>query len=231
MRQVAGGLISLGMLLVIFRRHRLSVGSWWHSADAVRGHVRSVGIGPRSHCGASGAGQPDQRLVVARFKLQSFIVSRDDGYRARLRLLFTEIPFRRRTVSRLGATWSGHATEHDHARLLRARLVVPQPHTPAAAHGRDRGNEETLRLAGMTSGALWRRVHAFGRAVGALGPFSRAWGSGRASASPRLDAIALRDRRRRRSGAGSGGTLFGVLTLGLINNLLNVGVKASTRTS
>ena len=101
------------------------------------------------------------------------------------------------------------------------------------------GNEETVRLAGVN---VQRTVVVaymlLGRAVGALGRDPRL-APGHRAAEPRHR---LRARRHRGcviggaalgGGGGSvGGTLFGVLTLGLINNLLNlVGVKSSTRTS
>jgi ribose transport system permease protein len=244
MRQVvANGLISLGMLLVILTGGiDLSVGS-----VVALGGVLFAGIADQLGIGAalavaiaSGAAAGlVNGVIVARFKLQSFIVTLATmGIVRGCVYLYTEIPL---------------SPSHPSFRNLGATLIGPVPlsiiimlacyalvwcylnRTPAGrATVAIGGNEETVRLAGIN---VRRTVAVAYMLSGALSALSGAILVSRLGiAQPslgiayELDAIAacVIGGAALGGGAGSvGGTLFGVLMLGLINNLLNlVGVKS-----
>jgi ribose transport system permease protein len=244
MRQVvANGLISLGMLLVILTGGiDLSVGS-----VVALGGVLFAGITDRLGIGAAlavaiaagAAAGTVNGVVVARFKLQSFIVTLATmGIVRGVVYLYTEVPI---------------SPSHSGFRDLGAALVGVVPlsmiimlgcyalvwfylnRTPAGrATVAIGGNEETVRLAGVN---VQRTVVVAYMLSGALSALSGAILVSRLGiAQPslgiayELDAIAacVIGGAALGGGAGSvGGTLFGVLTLGVINNLLNlVGVKS-----
>jgi ribose transport system permease protein len=244
MRQVvANGLISLGMLLVILTGGiDLSVGSVVALGGALfAGSADQLGIGAALAiaiaCGAA-AGLANG-VVIARFKLQSFIVTLATmGIVRGCVYLYTEIPISpsHPGFRDLGATLVGVVPLSMIVMLGCYALVwVYLNRTPAGrATVAIGGNEEAVRLAGVD---VQRTVVAAYMLSGALSALSGAILVSRLGiAQPslgiayELDAIAacVIGGAALGGGAGSvGGTLFGVLTLGLINNLLNlVGVKS-----
>ncbi|MGE0851201.1 MAG: ABC transporter permease [Hyphomicrobiaceae bacterium] len=240
MRQVvANGLISLGMLLVIPTGGiDLSVGS-----VVALGGVLFAGIADRLGVALAVANGAAAGLingfVVARFKLQSFIVTLATmGVVRGCVYLYTEIPL---------------SPSHPGFRDLGATLVGPVPlsmiimlacyalawwylnRTPAGrATVAIGGNEETVRLAGInvrrTAAATYMLSGALSALSGAILVSRLGIAQPGLGIAYELDAIAacVIGGAALGGGAGSvGGTLFGVLTLGLINNLLNlVGVKS-----
>ena len=244
MRQVvANGLISLGMLLVILTGGiDLSVGSVVALGGVLfAGIADQLGIGAALAiaiaCGAA-AGLVNG-VIIARFKLQPFIITLATmGIVRGCVYLYTEIPL---------------SPSHPGFRDLGATLVGVVPfsmiimlgcyalvwcylnRTPAGrATVAIGGNEETVRLAGVN---VQRTVMGAYMLSGALSALSGAILVSRLGiAQPslgvayELDAIAacVIGGAALGGGAGSvGGTLFGVLMLGVINNLLNlVGVKS-----
>jgi ribose transport system permease protein len=244
MRQVvANGLISLGMLLVILTGGiDLSVGSVVALGGVLfAGVADQIGIAPALAVAmASGAAAGlVNGVIIARFKLQSFIVTLATmGIVRGCVYLYTEVPL---------------SPSHPGFRDLGATLVGPVPlsmivmlgcyalvwfylnRTPAGrATMAIGGNEEAVRLAGID---VQRTVVVAYMLSGVLSALSGAILVSRLGiAQPslgiayELDAIAacVIGGAALGGGAGSaGGTLFGVLTLGLINNLLNlVGVKS-----
>jgi ribose transport system permease protein len=220
MRQVvANGLISLGMLVVILTGGiDLSVGS-----VVALGGVLFAGIADQLGIGAAlavaiaagAAAGLMNGFIIARFKLQSFIITLATmGIVRGCVYLYTEVPL---------------SPSHPGFRDLGATLVGAVPLSMAIG-----GNEETVRLAGVN---VQRTVVVAYMLSGALSALSGAILVSRLGiAQPslgiayELDAIAacVIGGAALGGGAGSvGGTLFGVLTLGLINNLLNlVGVKS-----
>ena len=244
MRQVvANGLISLGMLLVILTGGiDLSVGSVVALGGVLfAGVADQLGIGAALAiaiaCGAA-AGLANG-VVIARFKLQSFIVTLATmGIARGCVYLYTEIPISpsHPGFRDLGATLVGVVPLSMIVMLGCYALVwLYLNRTPAGrATVAIGGNEEAVRLAGVD---VQRTVVVAYMLSGALSALSGAILVSRLGiAQPslgiayELDAIAacVIGGAALGGGAGSvGGTLFGVLTLGLINNLLNlVGVKS-----
>jgi ribose transport system permease protein len=240
---VANGLISLGMLLVILTGGiDLSVGSVVALGGVLfAGMTDRFGIGPALGiavaCGAV-AGMVNG-VIIARFKLQSFIVTLATmGIVRGCVFLFTEIPI---------------SPAHADFRGLGATLVGPMPlsmiimlgcyalvwfYLNRTTFGRATvaigGNEETVRLAGVNVGRTIVLAYVLSGAFSALSGAILVSRLGIAQPSLgiayELDAIAACVIGGAALGGGSGGvpgTLFGVFTLGLINNLLNlVGVKS-----
>jgi ribose transport system permease protein len=244
MRQVvANGLISLGMLLVILTGGiDLSVGSVVALGGVLfAGIADQLGIGAALAiaitCGAV-AGLVNG-VIIARFKLQSFIVTLATmGIARGCVYLYTEIPISpsHPGFRDLGATLVGVVPLSMIVMLICYALVwFYLNRTPAGrATVAIGGNEEAVRLAGVD---VQRTVVVAYMLSGALSALSGAILVSRLGiAQPslgiayELDAIAacVIGGAALGGGAGSvGGTLFGVLTLGLINNLLNlVGVKS-----
>jgi ribose/xylose/arabinose/galactoside ABC-type transport system permease subunit len=244
MRQVvANGLISLGMLLVILTGGiDLSVGSVVALGGVLfAGIADQIGIGAAlalAIAGGAAAGLVNG-VIVARFRLQSFIVTLATmGIVRGCVYLYTEVPLSpsHPGFRDIGATLVGSVPLSMIIMLACYALVwCYLNRTPAGrATVAIGGNEETVRLAGvnvqrtvvtayMLSGALSALSGAI--LVSRLGIAQPSLGS-----AYELDAIAacVIGGAALGGGAGSvGGTLFGVLTLGVINNLLNlVGVKS-----
>ncbi len=139
---VANGLISLGMLLVILTGGiDLSVGSLVALGGVLfAGMTDQLGIGPAlciaialRRARRDGERRDHRALQAAALHRHA----RDDGHRARLRLPLYRDPDLAvaRGLSRAGRDpGRPDADEHDHhARLLRADLVLPQPHAGRAA--------------------------------------------------------------------------------------------------
>jgi ribose transport system permease protein len=244
MRQVvANGLISLGMLIVILTGGiDLSVGS-----VVALGGVLFAGIADQLGIGAAlavaiaagAAAGLMNGFVIARFKLQSFIITLATmGIVRGCVYLYTEVPLSpsHPGFRGLGATLVG-AVPLSMIIMLGCYALVwcYLNRTPAGrATVAIGGNEETVRLAGVN---VQRTVVIAYMLSGALSALSGAILVSRLGiAQPslgiayELDAIAacVIGGAALGGGAGSvGGTLFGVLTLGVINNLLNlVGVKS-----
>jgi ribose transport system permease protein len=244
MRQVvANGLISLGMLVVILTGGiDLSVGS-----VVALGGVLFAGIADQLGIGAAlavaiAAGAVAGLMngfIIARFKLQSFIITLATmGIVRGCVYLYTEVPLSpsHPGFRDLGATLVG-AVPLSMIIMLGCYALVwcYLNRTPAGrATVAIGGNEETVRLAGVN---VQRTVVFAYMLSGALSALSGAILVSRLGiAQPslgiayELDAIAacVIGGAALGGGAGSvGGTLFGVLALGLINNLLNlVGVKS-----
>ena len=177
-------------------------------------------------------------FIIARFKLQSFIVTLATmGIVRGCVYLYTEVPLSpsHPGFRDLGATLVGLVPLSMIIMLGCYALVwCYLNRTPAGrATVAIGGNEETVRLAGVNV----QRTVVVATCSGALSALSGAILVSRLGiAQPslgiayELDAIAacVIGGAALGGGAGSvGGTLFGVLTLGLINNLLNlVGVKS-----
>jgi len=240
---VANGLISLGMLLVILTGGiDLSVGSLVALGGVLfAGMTDQLGIGPALAiaiaCGAL-AGMVNG-VIIARFKLQPFIVTLATmGIVRGCVFLYTEIPV---------------SPAHAGFRELGATLVGPMPvsmiimlacyaliwfylnrTTVGRATMAIGGNEETVRLAGVNVGRTIVLAYVLSGAFSALSGAILVSRLGIAQPSLgiayELDAIAACVIGGAVLGGGGGsvpGTLFGVFTLGLINNLLNlVGVKS-----
>ena len=244
MRQVvANGLISLGMLVVILTGGiDLSVGS-----VVALGGVLFAGIADQLGIGAAlavaiaagAAAGLMNGFIIARFKLQSFIITLATmGIVRGCVYLYTEVPLSpsHPGFRDLGATLVG-AVPLSMIIMLGCYALVwcYLNRTPAGrATVAIGGNEETVRLAGVN---VQRTVVIAYMLSGSLSALSGAILVSRLGiAQPslgiayELDAIAacVIGGAALGGGAGSvGGTLFGVLTLGLINNLLNlVGVKS-----
>jgi ribose transport system permease protein len=244
MRQVvANGLISLGMLLVILTGGiDLSVGSL-----VALGGVLFAGISDQLGiaaalpiaiaCGAA-AGAVNG-VIIARFKLQSFIVTLATmGIVRGCVYLYTEIPLSpsHPGFRDLGATLVGVVPVSMIIMLCCYALVwFYLNRTPAGrATVAIGGNEETVRLAGINVGLTVVLAYMLSGAFSALSGAILVSRLGIAQPSLgiayELDAIAacvIGGAMLGGGGGSVGGTLFGVLTLGLINNLLNlVGVKS-----
>jgi ribose transport system permease protein len=244
MRQVvANGLISLGMLLVILTGGiDLSVGSVVALGGVLfAGIADELGIGAALTLAiASGAAAGlVNGWIIARFKLQSFIITLATmGIVRGCVYLYTEIPLSPSHPSfrDLGATLVG-AVPLSMIIMLGCYALVwcYLNRTPAGrATVAIGGNEEAVRLAGVN---VRRTVVIAYMLSGALSALSGAILVSRLGiAQPslgiayELDAIAacvIGGAALGGGGGSVGGTLFGVLTLGLINNLLNlVGVKS-----
>ena len=195
MRQVvANGLISLGMLLVILTGGiDLSVGSVVALGGVLfAGIADQLGIGAALAiavaCGAA-AGLVNG-VVVARFKLQSFIVTLATmGIVRGCVYLYTEVPISpsHPGFRNLGATLVGVVPLSMIIMLACYALVwLYLNRTPAGrATVAIGGNEEAVRLAGINvRRTVVVGVHALGRAVGALGRDSR-FALGHCAAEPR----------------------------------------------
>lgn len=244
MRQVvANGLISLGMLLVILTGGiDLSVGSVVALGGVLfAGIVDQLGIGPALviALAAGAAAGFVNGTIIARFKLQSFIITLATmGIVRGCVYLYTEVPISpsHSGFRGLGATLVGVVPLSMIIMLACYALVwFYLNRTPAGrATVAIGGNEETVRLAGtnvqrtvvtayMLSGALSALAGAI--LVSRLGIAQPSLGI-----AYELDAIAacvIGGAVLGGGGGSVGGTLFGVLTLGVINNLLNlVGVKS-----
>ncbi len=240
---VANGLISLGMLLVILTGGiDLSVGSLVALGGVLfAGMSDRLGIGPALciaiACGAA-AGMVNG-VIIARFKLQSFIVTLATmGVVRGCVFLYTEIPI---------------SPAHPAFRDLGATLVGPMPvsmiimlacyvlvwfylnrTTAGRATVAIGGNEEAVRLAGVnvrrTIVLAYMLSGTFSALSGAILVSRLGIAQPSLGIAYELDAIAACVIGGAALGGGSGGvpgTLFGVFTLGLINNLLNlVGVKS-----
>ncbi len=240
---VANGLISLGMLLVILTGGiDLSVGSVVALGGVLFAGISDrLGIGPAlgiAVAGGAAAGMVNG-VIIARFKLQSFIVTLATmGIVRGCVFLYTEIPI---------------SPAHPAFRDLGATLVGPMPLSmiimlgcyvlvwfylnrtpPGRATVAIGGNEETVRLAGVHVGRTIVLAYVLSGAFSALSGAILVSRLGIAQPSLgiayELDAIAACVIGGAALGGGAGGvpgTLFGVFTLGLINNLLNlVGVKS-----
>ena len=244
MRQVvANGLISLGMLLVILTGGiDLSVGSLVALGGVLfAGITDQLGIGAALAiaiaCGAA-AGMVNG-LIIARFKLQSFIVTLATmGIVRGCVYLYTEIPLSpsHPGFRDLGATLVGVVPVSMIIMLgCYALIWCYLNRTPAGrATVAIGGNEETVRLAGVNVGRTVVLAYMLSGAFSALSGAILVSRLGIAQPSLgiayELDAIAacvIGGAALGGGGGSVGGTLFGVLTLGLINNLLNlVGVKS-----
>jgi ribose transport system permease protein len=244
MRQVvANGLISLGMLVVILTGGiDLSVGSVVALGGVLfAGIADQLGIGAAlaiaMACGAT-AGLVNG-VIIARFKLQPFIITLATmGIVRGCVYLYTEIPlspahagFRDLGATLVGAVPLSMIIMLGCYALVWAYLNRTPAGRATVAIG---GNEETVRLAGVN---VQRTVVVAYMLSGALSALSGAILVSRLGiAQPslgiayELDAIAacvIGGAALGGGGGSVGGTLFGVLTLGLINNLLNlVGVKS-----
>ena len=240
---VANGLISLGMLLVILTGGiDLSVGSLVALGGVLfAGMTDQFGIGPALAiaiaCGAL-AGTLNG-VIIARFKLQSFIVTLATmGIVRGCVFLYTEIPISPAHAGfrDLGATLVGAVPLSMIIMLGCYALVwIYLNRTPAGrATVAIGGNEETVRLAGVNVGGTIVLAYMLSGAFSALSGAILVSRLGIAQPSLgiayELDAIAacvIGGAMLGGGGGSVGGTLFGVFTLGLINNLLNlVGVKS-----
>jgi len=244
MRQVvANGLISLGMLLVILTGGiDLSVGSLVALGGVLfAGMSEQLGLGPALavaiFCGAA-AGMMNG-LIIQRFKLQSFIVTLATmGILRGVVYLYTEVPISptQEGFRALGATQVGVVPMSMIIMLACYALVWAYLNrTPAGrATVAIGGNEETVRLAGINVGRTVVLAYTLSGVLSSLSGAILVSRLGIAQPSLgiayELDAIAacVIGGAALGGGAGSvGGTLFGVFTLGVINNLLNlVGVKS-----
>ncbi len=240
---VANGLISLGMLLVILTGGiDLSVGSLVALGGVLfAGMTDKLGIGPALGiaiaCGAV-AGMVNG-VIIARFKLQSFIVTLATmGIVRGCVFLYTEIPISPAHAGfrDLGATLVG-AMPVSMIIMLGCYALVwfyLNRTTVGRATVAIGGNEETVRLAGVNVGRTIVLAYVLSGAFSALSGAILVSRLGIAQPSLgiayELDAIAACVIGGAVLGGGGGGvpgTLFGVFTLGLINNLLNlVGVKS-----
>jgi ribose transport system permease protein len=244
MRQVvANGLISLGMLLVILTGGiDLSVGSVVALGGVLfAGITDQLGLGPAlviTIAAGAVAGMANG-YIIARFKLQSFIITLATmGIIRGCVYLYTEVPISpsHANFRDLGATLVGVVPLSMIIMLGCYALVwfylnrTPTGRATVAIGG----NEETVRLAGIN---VQRTVVIAYMLSGALSALSGAILVSRLGiAQPslgiayELDAIAacvIGGAVLGGGGGSVGGTLFGVITLGVINNLLNlVGVKS-----
>jgi ribose transport system permease protein len=244
MRQVvANGLISLGMLLVILTGGiDLSVGSVVALGGVLfAGIADKLGLGPALAIAVAAGAIAGlvNGVIVARFKLQSFIVTLATmGVVRGVVYLYTEVPISplHANFRDLGATLIGVMPLSMIIMLGCYALVwFYLNRTPAGrATVAIGGNEETVRLAGINVRRTVVTAYALSGALSALSGAILVSRLGIAQPSLgiayELDAIAacVIGGAALGGGAGSvGGTLFGVLTLGVINNLLNlVGVKS-----
>jgi ribose transport system permease protein len=232
------------MLLVILTGGiDLSVGSVVALGGVLfAGITDQLGIGPAVvvAIAAGAAAGLVNGAIVARFKLQSFIVTLATmGIVRGVVYLYTEVPLSpsHSGFRDLGATLIGSVVPLSMIIMLGCYALVwfYLNRTPAGrATMAIGGNEETVRLAGVN---VQRTVTVAYMLSGALSALSGAILVSRLGiAQPslgiayELDAIAacVIGGAALGGGAGSvGGTLFGVITLGVINNLLNlVGVKS-----
>ena len=244
MRQiVANGLISLGMLVVILTGGiDLSVGS-----VVALGGVLFAGLSDRVGipaalvvamlCGAA-AGTANG-AIIARFKLQPFIVTLAMmGIIRGCVYIYTETPispthpgFRDLGSSLVGPVSVGMLIMLTCYALGWLFLNRTSAGRATVAIG---GNEETVRLAGISVGRTIMLAYALSGLLSALAGAILVSRLGIAQPSLgiayELDAIAACVIGGAVLGGGGGGvvgTFFGVVTLGLINNLLNlVGVKS-----
>jgi len=240
---VANGLISLGMLLVILTGGiDLSVGSLVALGGVLfAGMTDRIGIGAALAVAiAAGAlAGMVNGVIIARFKLQSFIVTLATmGIVRGCVFLYTEIPLSPAHAGfrDLGATLVGAVPVSMIIMLgCYALMWFYLNRTPVGrATVAIGGNEETVRLAGVNVGGTIVLAYVLSGAFSALSGAILVSRLGIAQPSLgiayELDAIAACVIGGAVLGGGGGsvpGTLFGVFTLGLINNLLNlVGVKS-----
>ena len=240
---VANGLISLGMLLVILTGGiDLSVGSLVALGGVLfAGMTDRIGIGAALAVAiAAGAlAGMVNGMIIARFKLQSFIVTLATmGIVRGCVFLYTEIPLSPAHAGfrDLGATLVGAVPVSMIIMLgCYALMWFYLNRTPVGrATVAIGGNEETVRLAGVNVGGTIVLAYVLSGAFSALSGAILVSRLGIAQPSLgiayELDAIAACVIGGAVLGGGGGsvpGTLFGVFTLGLINNLLNlVGVKS-----
>lgn len=240
---VANGLISLGMLLVILTGGiDLSVGSLVALGGVLfAGMTDQIGIGAALcvaiACGAA-AGMVNG-VIIARFRLQPFIVTLATmGIVRGCVFLYTEIPISPAHAGfrDLGATLVGAVPVS--MMIMLACYALMWFYLNRTTVGRATvaigGNEETVRLAGINVGRTVVLAYMLSGAFSALSGAILVSRLGIAQPSLgiayELDAIAACVIGGAVLGGGGGsvlGTLFGVFTLGLINNLLNlVGVKS-----
>ena len=235
---VANGLISLGMLLVILTGGiDLSVGSVVALGGVLfAGLADRVGIAPAillATLGGVVAGLANG-LIIARFRLQPFIVTLATmGIIRGVVFIYTETPI---------------SPAHPSFRELGSTLVGPLPlgvllmlacyalmgfYLNRTAPGRATiaigGNAEAVRLAGISVTGTITSAYALCGMLSALSGAILVSRLGIAQPSLgvayELDAIAACVIGGAVLGGGGGsvqGTLFGVLTLGIINNLLNL---------
>lgn len=244
MRQVvANGLISLGMLVVILTGGiDLSVGSIVALGGVLfAGMADELGIAAALliAVAAGAAAGLANGLIIARFKLQPFIVTLATmGIVRGCVYLYTEVPISPSYSGfrDLGATLVGLVPLSMIIMLACYALVwaylnrTPLGRATVAIGG----NEEAVRLAGVPVGGTVTLAYVLSGVFSALSGAILVSRLGIAQPSLgiayELDAIAacvIGGAVLGGGGGSVGGTFFGVLTLGLINNLLNlVGVKS-----
>jgi len=235
---VANGLISLGMLIVVVTGGiDLSVGSIVAMAGIVSaGLTDHVGIGPAiliaMACGAA-VGLVNG-IFVAHFRLQSFIVTLATmGALRGLVFVFSESPLvpDHLNFRDLGATFVGPVSVAAIIMLCCYVLVwfFINRTTTGRATVAIGGNEEAVRLAGINVKRTVLLAYVLSGLFSALSGVILVSRLGIAQPSLgvgyELDAIAACVIGGAILGGGGGGvvgTFFGVMTLGLINNLLNL---------
>jgi ribose transport system permease protein len=240
---VANGLVSLGMLLVILTGGiDLSVGSIVALGGVLfAGMADQIGLGAALAV-AMAAGFAAGLLngtVIVRFKLQPFIVTLATmGILRGCVYIYTETPIvpKHPGFRDLGATLMGPVSVGVIIMLSCYVLVwFFLNRTPAGrATVAIGGNEEAVRLAGVNVAGTVVLAYALSGLLAALSGAILVSRLGIAQPSLgiayELDAIAAAVIGGAVLGGGGGGaigTFFGVLTLGLINNLLNLhGVKS-----
>jgi ribose/xylose/arabinose/galactoside ABC-type transport system permease subunit len=240
---VANGLVSLGMLLVILTGGiDLSVGSIVALGGVLfAGMTDQIGLGPALAV-AMAAGFTAGLLngvVIVRFKLQPFIVTLATmGIFRGCVYIYTETPIvpAHAGFRDLGATLMGPVSVGVIIMMTCYVLVwfflnqTPVGRATVAIGG----NEEAVRLAGVNVAGTVVLAYALSGLLAALSGAILVSRLGIAQPSLgiayELDAIAAAVIGGAVLGGGGGGaigTFFGVLTLGLINNLLNLhGVKS-----
>jgi ribose/xylose/arabinose/galactoside ABC-type transport system permease subunit len=240
---VANGLISLGMLIVILTGGiDLSVGPVVALGGVLfAGLSDRIGLAPALAVGvlAGGAAGLANGLVIARFRLQPFIVTLATmGIFRGLVFLYTESPispahpaFRVLGVPVLGPFSIGLGITLACYVLAGFFLNRTAPGRAIVAVG---GNAEAVRLAGISVPRTIATAYALSGVLSALAGGILVSRLGIAQPSLgiayELDAIAACVIGGAVLGGGGGttlGTLFGVFTLGIINNLMNLlGVRS-----
>lgn len=240
---VANGLVSLGMLIVILTGGiDLSVGSIVALGGVLfAGMTDRIGIGPALMVAmAAGlAAGTVNGVVIARFRLQPFIVTLATmGILRGCVYIYTETPIvpAHTGFRDLGATLVGPVSVGMMVMLSCYALVwFFLNRTPAGrATVAIGGNEEAVRLAGVNVRGTLVLAYALSGLFSALSGAILVSRLGIAQPSLgiayELDAIAacvIGGAVLGGGGGGAAGTFLGVLTLGLINNLLNLhGVKS-----
>jgi ribose transport system permease protein len=235
---VANGLISLGMLIVIVTGGiDLSVGSTVALAGIVyAGMTDQVGIGPAISIAlvVGAVVGLANGFLVAHFKLQPFIVTLASMGAVRgLVFVYSESPLvpQNPNFRDLGASFLGPVSVATIIMLACYVLVwfFINRTTTGRATIAIGGNEEAVRLAGINVKRTVILAYVLSGLFSALGGVILASRLGIAQPSLgggyELDAIAACVIGGAILGGGGGGTVgtfFGVLTLGLINNLLNL---------